>query len=284
VSKALRITTRNASFQQWQALLTNRAKRQRDGEFLVQGVRPITLAVAHGWKVNALLYPDRQPVSAWARDLLDRVEASRVAMARDLLHELGGKTEEVPELLAVVELPPDRLDRIATGPETLVVAFDRPATPGNIGTLIRSADAFGAAGVIVTGHAADPYDPKAVRASTGSLFAVPVVRVGSHREVVAWVAAERDRGNEMMNIVGTDERGTVDVADHDLSGPTLLVIGNETHGLSSAWRQACDHVVRIPMTGAASSLNAAAAATVVLYEAARQRRHKIAVDRDGNSM
>lgn len=273
MSKALRITTRNASFQQWQALLTNRAKRQRAGEFLVQGVRPITLAVAHGWTVNALLYPDRQPMSAWARDLLDRVATTRVAMAGDLLHELGGKADEAPELLAVVHLPPDRLDRIATGPDTLVVAFDRPATPGNIGTLVRSADAFGAAGVIVTGHAADPYDPKAVRASTGSLFAVPVIRVGSHREVVAWVASERDRG-VAMDIVGTDERGTVDVADHDLSGPTLLVIGNETHGLSSAWRQACDHVVRIPMTGAASSLNAAAAATVVLYEAARQRKHR----------
>ena len=270
MARTLRISTRNASFQQWQALLTNRTKRQRAGEFLVQGVRPISLAVEHGWRVRALLYPDGRALSRWARDLLDRAGADRVAMAPELLHELGGKTEELPELVAVVELPPDRLERIPAGPDLLVAVFDRPATPGNLGTLIRSADAFGASGVLTTGHAADPYDPKAVRASTGSLFARPVVRVESHREVVDWVAGLRERGLP-VEIVGTDEHGAVDVAEQDLTGPRLILIGNETHGLSSAWRDACERVVRIPITGAASSLNAATAGTVVLYEAARQR-------------
>jgi TrmH family RNA methyltransferase len=266
----LKVSTRNASFQQWQALLTNRTKRQRAGEFLVQGVRPISLAVEHGWPVRALLHPDGRALSRWARDLLDRAGATRVSMDPELLHELGGKAEELPELVAVVELPPDRLERIPTGPDLLVAVFDRPSTPGNLGTLIRSADAFGASGVITTGHAADPYDPKAVRASTGSLFARPVVRAESHREVVDWVTGLRERGLP-VEIVGTDEHGEVDVADQDLTGPRLILIGNETHGLSSAWRDACERVVRIPITGAASSLNAAAAGTVVLYEAARQR-------------
>jgi len=144
--------------------------------------------------------------------------------------------------------------------------FDRPASPGNIGTLIRSADAFGAHGLIVTGHAADPYDPKAVRASTGSLFAVPVVRAASHADVIHWA---RTRA---VTIIGTDEKGEADIAGTELTGPTMIVIGNEATGLSAAWRQACDVVARIPITGAASSLNAAGAATVVLYEAARQRR------------
>jgi SpoU rRNA Methylase family len=81
------------------------------------------------------------------------------------MHELGGKDDKPPELLAVVRLPDDRLDRIPAGPDMLVVVFDRPASPGNIGTLVRSADAFGASGVIITGHAADPYDPKPPPAS-----------------------------------------------------------------------------------------------------------------------
>ena len=270
MAKTLKITTRNASFQQWQALLTNRTKRQRSGEFLVQGVRPITLAVQRGWTVSALLYPAGVELSRWAGDLLDRVTATRVALAPELMHELGGKDEEAPELVAVVRLPEDRLDRIPYRPDLLVVVFDRPATPGNIGTLVRSADAFGASGVIVTGHAADPYDPKAVRASTGSLFAVPLVRVPSHREVLDWVSALRRRDLPVA-VVGTDEHGEVPVAEHDLTGPVLLLVGNETHGLSAAWREAADRMVRIPITGAASSLNAASAATVVLYEAARQR-------------
>nr|WP_228531425.1 TrmH family RNA methyltransferase [Micromonospora sp. ANENR4] len=265
------ITTRNASFQQWQALLTNRTKRQRSGEFLVQGVRPITVALEQGWEIRALLYPDRQPLSRWCRDLLDRADARRVALAPELMRELSGKDEESPELLAVVAQPTDDLVRIPVGPAMLVVVFDRPKTPGNIGTLVRSADAFGASGVIITGHAADPYDPKAVRASTGSLFAVPVVRVASHREVLDWVAAVRADGLPQVQIIGTDEHGDVDVAEHDLTGPTLLLIGNETHGLSKGWQEASDRMVRIPIVGAASSLNAAAAGTVALYEAARQR-------------
>jgi tRNA G18 (ribose-2'-O)-methylase SpoU len=307
MTRALRVTTRNASFQQWQALLTNRTKRQRAGEFLVQGVRPITLAVEHGWTVHTLIYPDRQSppsgsrsspaqpppsqpppsqppsaqpssaqpsalsssaLSSWAREMLDRTGATPVAMDPGLLAELAGK--ESPELLAVVAMPPDRADRIPISPHLLVVVFDRPATPGNIGTLVRSADAFGAAAVIVTGHAADPYDPKSVRASTGSMFAVPVIRTDSHREVLDWVGDLRAGGLD-LEIVGTDEHGALDVAEYDLTGPRVLLIGNETHGLSSGWREACDTMVRIPITGAASSLNAASAATVVLYEARRQR-------------
>ena len=270
VARTLKITTRNASFQQWQALLTNRTKRQRAGEFLVQGVRPITLAVEHGWHIRALLYPDGQELSRWGRDLLDRVGTTRVALTPELMWELGGKDEDAPELLAVVGLPEDRLDRIPDRPDLLVVVFDRPTTPGNIGTLVRSADAFGAAAVVITGHAADPYDPRAVRASTGSLFAIPVLRVASHREVIDWATALRGR-DVPVEIVGTDEHGEVDVADCDLTGPRIILVGNETHGLSAAWREVSDRTVRIPITGAASSLNAATAGTVVLYEAARQR-------------
>ena len=267
----MRISTRNATFQQWQALLTNRSKRQHAGEFLVQGVRPISLAVERGWEIRMLLASDGPGLSRWGRDVIDTAGAPRAVVSAELMRELGGKDEDAPELLAVVGMPPDDLSRITPGPNLLAVVFDRPTTPGNVGTLVRSADAFGAAGVIVTGHAADPYDPKAVRASTGSLFAVPVVRVSSHREVLAWVADLRAAG-VAGQVVGTDERGPVEIAEHDLTGPTVLVVGNETHGLSAGWREACDQAVRIPITGAASSLNAASAASVALYEAARQRR------------
>jgi 23S rRNA (uridine2479-2'-O)-methyltransferase len=261
----MRVTTRNASFQQWQALLTNRTKRYRAGEFLVQGVRPLTLAVEHGWEIRALIYPDRRSLSAWARSVLESVDAQPVAMAAELVDELAGK--EGSELIGVVGIPV--VDLADVRPD-LVVVFDRPSTPGNIGTVVRSADAFGASAVVVAGHAADPFDPKAVRASTGSLFALPVVRAGSADEVLDRVASWRAAG-QPVELVATDEHGSVDVADYDLTGPRVLLIGNETTGLSAHWREAADVTVRIPITGAASSLNAAAAATVVLYEAVRQR-------------
>jgi tRNA G18 (ribose-2'-O)-methylase SpoU len=264
------LISRDARFQQWLALATNRNKRQRSGEFLVQGVRPITLAVEHHWPLRALLFRDGGGLSTWARGIVQRTAGVTVATASELLQELGGKSEEIPELVAVAALPADDLARISVGPRFLGVVLDRPASPGNIGTVVRSADAFGAAGVIVTGHAADPYDPQAVRASTGSLFAVPVVRTPGPAEVLAWA---RGAG---VAVIGTDEHGSVELAAHDLTRPTLVLIGNETAGLSAAWREACDALVRIPIGGAASSLNAAAAATVVLYEAARQRRAQVA--------
>lgn len=272
----LRVSARNARFQQWQALLGNRNKRQRAGRFLVQGVRPITLAVEHGWGIDALLYADGgRPLSRWARELLDAAPhgAARVATAPELLAELGEKDDAAaaPELIAVAVLPDDDPARIPARPDLLAVAFDRPASPGNIGTMIRSADAFGAHGLIVAGHAADLYDPRTVRASTGSLFALPSVRLPSHRDVLAHVERVR-AGGVPLRVVGTDETGPVEVAELDLTGPVLLVVGSEATGMSAAWRDACDDVARIPIGGAASSLNAAAAATVVLYEAARQRR------------
>ena len=263
---ALRVTSRNAAFQQWQALLSNRVKRQRARQFIVQGVRPITLAVEHGWPVGAMIYDISRPLSRWAQDMLAASAAQPVAMAPELLRELGEKDDGAPEMVAVAAIPADDFSRIPPTASLLAVAFDRPASPGNIGTLIRSADAFGAHGLIVTGHAADPYDPKSVRASTGSLFAVPVVRAASPADVISWARTRR------AAIVGTDEKGETDIAGADLTGPVMIVIGNETTGLSGAWRQACDVTARIPITGAASSLNAAGAATVVLYEAARQRR------------
>jgi 23S rRNA (uridine2479-2'-O)-methyltransferase len=266
----LRISTRNARFQQWEALLGNRAKRQRAGEFLVHGVRPITLAAEYGWRFRALLYDAERPLSAWARNLLRDGPALQVAMAPGLLAELGEKEEGPPELIAVVEMPNDDLHRITAGPRFLGVLLDRPASPGNVGSIIRSADAFGADGVVVTGHAADVYDPRAVRASTGSLFARPVVRCPSHREVMAWVEARRAAGCPVV-LAAADEHGETNVFDADLTQPVLLVVGNETTGLTAAWRDLCDLTVRIPITGAASSLNAATAATAILYEAARQR-------------
>ena len=266
VTDGARVTNRDATFQRWQTLLTNRTKRNRAGELLVQGVRPITLAVEHGWVVRELLHDGRARRSAWAEGLLGTVDARRVQVAPELLAELGGK-DEPPELLAVVALPPDDLGRLGPTGVPLVTVFDRPSSPGNLGTLLRSVDAFGGTGLVVTGHAADPYDPQAVRASTGSVFTVPVVRVASHREVLDWADASTPR----PLVVGTDEGAALDVREVDLSGPVLVVVGNETTGLSAGWREACDVVVSVPMAGSASSLNAATAGSLVLYEAMRAR-------------
>ncbi|MEU1879308.1 TrmH family RNA methyltransferase [Streptosporangium sp. NPDC020072] len=276
-SGAVGVHSRGDRFQTWQALLTNRNKRQKLGEFLIHGVRPITLAVEHGWPLRCLLYPHGQHLSAWAEGLIRDSGVRSVPVAPELLLELGERESAAPELVAVGALRPDDLGRLPQGHDLLGVAFDRPTSPGNIGTLTRSADAFGASGMIITGHAADVYDPKTVRASTGSIFRLPVVRAPGVNEVLEWVESLRGRGTP-VKIVGTDETGGTSVQDCDLTGPVLLVVGNETVGMSARWREACDEIVRIPIGGAASSLNAASAGTLMLYEAARQRGFPTARD------
>jgi len=235
--------------------------------------------------VTALAYVDGRPLSSWAQRVLAAApEAPRIELAPALMDALSEK-EEPSELLAVVAMPEDRPGRIQfpardeplpygqflAGEAPLVCVFDRPVSPGNLGAIVRSCDALGAHGLIVTGHGADVYDPHTIRASQGSLFALPVVRLASHLEVQRWVEEQR-QGGTRFQVVGAAGEAPRAVDEVDLRGPTLLVVGNETHGLSRGYRELCDLLVRIPMAGAADSLNVACAASILLYEVARQRR------------
>jgi TrmH family RNA methyltransferase len=265
-----RVDTPTDEYQLTHALVRNRRQRARQGKFVVEGVRPITQAFEHGWTIGALWYAAGRPLSAWAASLLASGRAGvHVEAAPELLAELGER-DEPSELLAVVAARPDDLARIPRRPDLLVVAFDRPVSPGNLGSVIRSADALGAHGLVVTGHAADVYDPQAIRASTGSVFALPVVREPSMTALRAWLDGLRAE-LPALQVVGGSGGAETPAARLDLTRPTVLAVGNETKGLSHAWREACDELAAIPMRGSADSLNAAAAASILLYEAARQR-------------
>ena len=269
-----RIQRRNARFQQWEALLRSRTKRTRSGEMLLQGVRPISQAIENGWDVRALLTDGRERPSRWAAALLESAPAAVVELAPELMADLGEREDGPPELLAVVALPSDdpvRLDLVLDRADAppVVVVFDRPASPGNIGSLARTADALGASALVTTGHSADAWDPAAIRASTGSLLALPTLRLPSHRELLDLVERRRAAG-EAWQVVGLDEAGGRTLAQVDLAVPLVLVVGNETTGMSAGWREACDLVAEIPMGGSASSLNAAVAGSIALYERRRQ--------------
>lgn len=270
-----RVLSRNARFQQWQSYLTTRAKRTKAGLFVVQGVRPVSMALSRGWPVEAVLVRSASALSTWADDAAEqgrRSGAEIVSVAPELMAELGERAEQPPEVLLVARTRLlDLTDWTPDAPAPVIVVVDRPSSPGNLGTLIRSADAFGASAVVVTGHAADPFDPVAVRATTGSLFGIPVAAAAGPTDVLAVVERLRAAGTE-TTVVGTDETGDRVIDEHDFRTGTVLVVGNETRGMSAAWREACDVTVSIPIGGTASSLGAPSAGAVGLYEIARQRR------------
>jgi 23S rRNA (uridine2479-2'-O)-methyltransferase len=267
----LEVSTANTAFQRIDVLRRNRNKRHRYGEFVVEGVRAINGALAGGWIVRSFAYPRDRQLSRWATDILDASTAdSHLAVAPALFDQISEK-EESSELLAVVATRPDSIDRIPQRAGMLVVVVDRPGSPGNLGTLIRSCDAFGADGVIVSGHGVDLYDPATIRASVGSFFAVPSVALPSHREVGEWVSGLR-QSYPGLTLVGTSARASSELRDFTWGTEVVLLVGNETNGLSHAYREMCDAVVRIPMRGMATSLNAAVATSIVLYEVDTHRR------------
>lgn len=266
----VRVYSENATFQHFETLRRNREKRHRHREFMLEGVRPINLALEYGWPIKGWLYSPERRLSAWATGILKRHNnATFYELPAHLLEKLSGK-EESSELLALVAMPPDDLGRIPLRPDLLVLVFDRPANPGNLGATIRSADALGADGLVITGHAVDLYDPETVSASVGSLFALPVVRLASPRDLEPWFARLQDELGPVQ-LIGTSAKADHPLTEQDWRRPTLLVIGNETSGLSAHYRQRCDAIVNIPQMGAATSLNVACAASILLYEISRQR-------------
>lgn len=255
---------RNPEVKRLRELLHDRAARAEARAVVLEGPRAIDAALARAVRPEALyVAPRAEPAFAV---LVDRVRAAgtRVVELKEGVLERIGTTVTPQPVLAVAPAP-----AAATLP---TLASDRPvlvlvdvADPGNAGTLLRSAEAAGAAGVVCCGDTVDVHSPKVARASAGAIFGVPLVVEGDPVPVLDALGAHERRR------YGTAARGGEPPARLDLSGGPVVVVGNEAHGLPSQLTGRLDGCITIPMGGAAESLNVAVAGSVVLFEAARQR-------------
>ena len=265
------IYTKNAAYQKFEVLKTNRNKRYRYNEFLVEGVRSLKEAVQNGWKIKSLLYA-REGLSDWAKDMIRTVKTEmNFCLTKELMKDLSGK-EETSELMAVIEMREDCLEGIELGNNPFLVLFDRPSNKGNLGTMIRSCDALGADALILTGHSVDLYDPDVVVSAMGSFFNLPVIRMADNEELFRFVDKMK-KDYPGFQLVGTTAHKETPVYTVDMKKPTLLMMGNETMGLNKAFKEKCDVLCTIPMAESsyASSFNVSCAATVLMYEVTRQR-------------
>lgn len=257
-------------FQRAEVIKRNREKRTQHGQFLVEGVAQISIAVKHGWTIHAFLYATDRSLSNWANELVKSAVAQELwELAPNLMAMLSDK-DETSELLAIVETRKLTPTDIPVSSTDLVVVFDRPSSPGNLGSSIRSADAFGADGIIVTGHAVDIYDPFVVRGSMGAIFGLPVTTATSHLDVKQWVEDSRAQGRDYQ-VIGSSGKTETLLTTQDFTRPTVLILGNETVGMSRGYWEICDAVVKIPIGGELSSLNVSCAASILMYEITRQR-------------
>lgn len=271
--KTQRVIKRDATYQKFEVLKSNRNKRHRYGEFFVEGVRNINHLISEGWTVNSFLYSGEAKLSDWARDILKAVPTKvNYELTDELMAELSGKTD-ASELMAIVQMRPNDPAQIRPGKNPLLVLFDRPSNRGNLGTIIRSIDAFGLDGLVVTGHSVDLYDPETIVASMGSFFKVPSVRIEDNQSIREWIQGLKAK-HPGFQVVGTSAHAECSLFDADLTASTLLLIGNETDGLSRKLAEISDRMVKIPMSSSssASSLNVACAASILFYEAIRQRK------------
>ena len=245
--------------------LRERREREATGLTIVDGAREILRALDAGVRVETaflaedlLRTPDAHAVADRLRHRATTIPVSPAVLAKVAFGERSDG------IVAIVEIPNRALADLTLPDDPLVVVVEGVEKPGNLGAVLRTADGAGAAVVIVADPMTDPFNPNAIRASLGTIFALPVV-AATTADTIAWLDTRRIRP------VATIVDATMSWSEADLTGPLAIVLGSEADGLSAAWQGAGVTAVSIPMHGIADSLNVSTAAAIVLFEAVRQR-------------
>jgi len=255
-----RITARqNPKIKQLLELQQKSAERRRQGLFVVEGQRELQHCINAGYEVEAAFCcPELAPQGCPAA-------AQQYEVSREVYNRIAyrGSTEGV---VAVVKARPLTLDQLPRVAAPLYIVLESVEKPGNLGAVLRSADAARADAVIVCDPLTDLYNPNLIRSSVGAAFSVPCVACSSEE----CISHLKSHGIRILTAQLQDSQLYY---DSDMTGPTAIVMGTESTGLTSQWRRAANAHIRIPMLGRIDSLNVSVSAAILLFEAVRQRRH-----------
>lgn len=236
----------------WLRSLSLRKNREEEGVFIIEGERDVTAAMAAGFVLHTLI-----TIPAAAPDM---TAPHRVVVSPDIMSRIVNR-DNAQAVMAVFQ------QRWAAGEachQGLWLGLEDIRDPGNLGTIIRTADAVSAAGIVLIGQTCDPFSPETVKATVGSLAHIPLVRM-TREEFIAW------RPSYKGQLACTHLAGAVDFRAVEYHDNCLVIMGSETAGISDTLADVCDLRVKIPMTGGAESLNLGIASALMLYEARRQR-------------
>ncbi len=237
----------------WLRGLALKKNREDEGLFIIEGQRDVEAAVAAGWRLHTLVTTGDVPATLKA----DKI----VQVTRDLMSRIVNRDNAQP-VLAVMHQQWAEPSALARG---LWLGLEDIRDPGNLGTIIRTADAVSCTGIVLIGQTCDPFAPEVVRATMGSLPRMPLVRL-DQAAFATWRAGYKGV------LIGTHLWGAVDYRKVDYTAPDMVMLmGSETAGLSDTLAELCDQRVKIPMSGQTESLNLAIASAVMLYEARREK-------------
>lgn len=247
--------------------LQTREGREQAGLFFIDGVRFVAQAVANGAAIETLIVSPQRLVNPLGRKLARTLPQQGVpchTLTPDLYDRLS-RAEEPQGVAAIVRQQWHTLDTIRPGRRLCWIAAEAIASSGNLGTILRTSEAVGGAGLILLGDAVDPYDPVVVRSTMGALFAQQMVRT-TLAEFAVW------KRRRQFTLVGTSLTADLDYHAVAYPKPVVLLMGSERKGLSEEAQALCDLRVKIPMVGRCDSLNVGIATSVMLYELFNQRR------------
>jgi TrmH family RNA methyltransferase len=240
--------------------------RRASGRFVAEGLKLVADAVDAGWEIDTLVYADAvagQPLVLRLAAQCHARGGAVIAVNEAVLGKIS-RRDNPQTVIGVFRQRLAKPDAIAPAADDVWIALERVRDPGNLGTIIRTVDAVGAAGVILIGDTVDPFSLEAVRATMGSIFHVALAKVsGGEFQAIT----KRWPGT----IVGTHLAGTVDYREASYNAPVLLVMGGEQAGLSPEVASLCQTLVKIPMAGKADSLNLAVATGIMTFEIMRPR-------------
>lgn len=259
------LTSRNHEVVKRVRRLARRTYRDRDNLFVIEGLRLLSEAAGSGARFREVIYAESRAADA---EHLRHLIGKPVRMYRATGDVMGCVSDVVTSqgLVGVVEQVDKGLEELFSCGMSVILVADEVRDPGNLGSLIRIADAAGVDGFVATPGCVDIYNPKVVRSAAGSHFHMTLVRDASLEQVREWTT-----GGEVA-LLGLDIRGGGCYLDIDLTAPMALVVGNEATGIPAEDIKLLDGTTYIEMPGAAESMNVASAAAVVLFEAVRQRR------------
>jgi RNA methyltransferase, TrmH family len=251
--------------------LAKRQERDARRVTVVEGVREIHQALTHGvMPLEVYLCPElvkaeeAQQQARQLQQLAERGQVDLYTVTPEVFAKLTYRTDS-DGLLLVIPYLDTRLERFPLGKPPFLAVIESVEKPGNLGAILRTADAAGVDGVIVCAGATDLHNPNVIRASLGAIFTVPLAETTTSA-AIAWLQQQQ------IQVVATLPTADTRYTAVDLSGPVAIVMGSEAHGLGREWRTAAHYTVSIPMLGALDSLNLATATALLLYEVRRQRR------------
>lgn len=248
--------------------LSRKKEREATGRYLIEGVRLLEEAVNSKLPLSYCLYSEKITGNARGQKLLDHMAALGIECLEVTEKALDSvtETEQSQGIVAVSSLPMTSWESLLSIPQPFLLIVDGLQDPGNLGTIIRTAEAAGVKGVLLSPGTVDPFNPKVIRSAMGSLFRLPVAFAPSIGDLVEGI---KDRG---ISLTVGDAKGDLSYYEVDWTDEALaIVIGSEAHGPNGAFLAQAKQIVRIPLTAPVESLNAAVAAALLIFEAAKYR-------------